>query len=174
MKINNVNNNNTNFKAKLEVKIGGGFENYLVGLKDEYAIRHSQSIIDGIQVLKEAAPVMAKDNDLISITENCLTKDDGNLDVTLNGEKIDSLNFYNPLMNQVISIIDSLTGGVINAHDLSLLSKSNKYSQVSHSPQNENEFIVKYFNADTAKEMNSEITTKKKMIEKVRTLNTTV
>lgn len=173
MKVNNV-NSSTNFNAKLKVNIGGDFENYLRGLKPEYTIRHSQEIIDGIEVLKETAPVMAKDDDIISITEDYLTKSDGNLTVTLNGEHIDSLNFYDPIMNQVVHLIDKLTGGAINADDLLLLSKSNKYREVSPSSKNDSEFIVKYFSTDTGEQVDSKTTTPYKMIEKVRKLNTTV
>lgn len=67
MQVNKINNNNVNFKAKVEVKIG---EDFLIRIKNfapEHCAKFVEETVEAVKVLKEIAPKIGTDSDIIEL-----------------------------------------------------------------------------------------------------------
>ena len=129
MKINNVQNNQQiNFKARLEGEIGAEVIDFIRNgnIGPAAACRCGQGIIDSIDLFKQVAPLIGKDSDVLAIRPGNLAKT-GDLDVFFNEKKLGSIfnspdfatGFRNeeslPVMHEYVS---QLTKGVLGFDDL--------------------------------------------------------
>lgn len=81
MQVNKINNNNINFKAKVEVKIGEDLLFHLRNLAPERCVKFAEETVEAVNILKKVASSIGTNDDIIMLN----SWKGKELDLTYNG-----------------------------------------------------------------------------------------
>lgn len=175
MKINNVQRNqNTNFKARLDVQIAKDYVNFLRRLSEHdsaMTCRCAQEAVDTVELLKNAAPVIGDNTDILSLKSGVLTSNEGALNLLFNGKEFGTLYANDNMEGFAAYYIGKLTDGVLKSRDL--LPETNQFwtpfSEKSKISQN---VIRSLHDEHHCNLIQEETVTPDEMIERVMQLDT--
>lgn len=113
MQINSINNNNPNFKAKIEVNLDNKLIKSLKKSDPLKSVLYSDGILQMVETLKEFAPRIGKDSDFITLSNRKFAGEQW-IDVKRNGELLSSYSPYDNFADETKVLLYELTDGLIN------------------------------------------------------------
>lgn len=113
MQINCINKNNPNFKARVEVKLDKDYICYIRTLAPVNSAYCADGIIESVKALKEIAPKIGTDKDVITLTNDNFIRD-GYLEIKYNDAQGLCIPPFEDARIGVVNFIKNLTGGAVD------------------------------------------------------------
>lgn len=170
MHINSINNNQPNFRAQLKVNIGEDLISHLKKYSTSSCANLAQDIIDATNLLKQTAPLIGKDSDIITLNGGISLFKDARLKIDLNGQNQGQICIVAEDCEESMAYyISEMTDRILGEKDMI---SADKLENMRYTHLKENKVMRLICQKSPFKHLKREETTTDELLTRVRALNT--